>query len=76
VVRSEDGAVSLLVDEIGDVAEVDEAAFERSPETLTGPGAIGFVKAADFHGDGSDGGVKSVKIDGIAASDTGYKLRM
>jgi len=37
VVRSEDGAVSLLVDEIGDVAEVDEAAFERSPETLTGP---------------------------------------
>src|SRR5450432_4495694 len=26
VVRSEDGAVSLLVDEIGDVAEVDEAA--------------------------------------------------
>jgi ABC-type phosphate transport system substrate-binding protein len=42
----------------------------------TSAGAIGFVKAADFHGDGSDGGVKSVKIDGIAASDTGYKLRM
>jgi ABC-type phosphate transport system substrate-binding protein len=40
------------------------------------PGAIGFVKAADFHGDGSDGGVKAVKIDGMAASDTGYKLRM
>jgi ABC-type phosphate transport system substrate-binding protein len=40
------------------------------------PGAIGFVKAGDFHGDGSDGGVRAVKIDGLAASDTGYKLRM
>jgi ABC-type phosphate transport system substrate-binding protein len=39
------------------------------------PGAIGFVKAADFHGDGSDGGVKAVKIDGLAASDAGYKIR-
>jgi purine-binding chemotaxis protein CheW len=37
VVRSEDGAVSLLVDEIGDVAEVEATAFERAPETLTGP---------------------------------------
>jgi ABC-type phosphate transport system substrate-binding protein len=40
------------------------------------PGAIGFVQAADFHGDGSDGGVKAVKIDGLAASDTGYKIKM
>ncbi|HTU41930.1 MAG TPA: substrate-binding domain-containing protein [Candidatus Aquilonibacter sp.] len=40
------------------------------------PGAIGFVKAQDFHGDGSDGGVKSVKVDGAAAADPGYKLRM
>lgn len=40
------------------------------------PGAIGFVKAGDFHGDGSDGGVKAVKIDGATASDAGYKLRM
>ena len=40
------------------------------------PGAIGFVKAMDFHGDGSDGGVRAVKIDGAAASDAGYKLRM
>jgi purine-binding chemotaxis protein CheW len=31
VVRSEDGAVSLLVDEIGDVLEVDESAFEAAP---------------------------------------------
>jgi purine-binding chemotaxis protein CheW len=36
VVRSEDGAVSLLVDEIGDVVEVEEATFERPPETLRG----------------------------------------
>lgn len=40
------------------------------------PGAIGFVKAADFHGDGSDGGVKAVKIDGALASDPGYKIKM
>lgn len=43
---------------------------------VASPGAIGFVKALDFHGDGSDGGVRAVKIDGLAASDTGYKLRM
>jgi purine-binding chemotaxis protein CheW len=36
VVRSEDGAVSLLVDEIGDVVEVEESSFERPPETLRG----------------------------------------
>lgn len=42
----------------------------------TSPGAIGFVKALEFHGDGSDGGVKAVRVDGLAASDTGYKLRM
>jgi purine-binding chemotaxis protein CheW len=35
VVRSEDGAVSLLVDEIGDVLEVDEETFEAPPETLS-----------------------------------------
>jgi purine-binding chemotaxis protein CheW len=36
VVRTDDGAVSLLVDEIGDVVEVDERTFEAPPETLTG----------------------------------------
>ncbi len=36
VVRSEDGAVSLLVDEIGDVVEVEEDTFEPLPETLRG----------------------------------------
>src|SRR6202521_269104 len=36
VVPSEDGAVSLLVDEIGDVVEVEETSFEPPPETLRG----------------------------------------
>jgi purine-binding chemotaxis protein CheW len=36
VVRHEDGAVSLLVDEIGDVLEVEEENFELPPETLDG----------------------------------------
>lgn len=34
VVRTDDGEVSLLVDEIGDVVEVDESTFERPPETI------------------------------------------
>jgi purine-binding chemotaxis protein CheW len=34
VVRSVDGAVSLQVDEIGDVVEVEESSFEPAPETL------------------------------------------
>lgn len=36
VIRSADGAVSLLVDDIGDVVEVNEDSFERPPETLRG----------------------------------------
>ena len=36
VVRSDDGAVSFLVDEIGDVVEVEESTFEPAPETLRG----------------------------------------
>jgi purine-binding chemotaxis protein CheW len=36
VIRHDDGAVSLLVDEIGDVLEVEEEAFELPPGTLTG----------------------------------------
>jgi purine-binding chemotaxis protein CheW len=34
VVRTDDGAVSFLVDEIGDVLRVSEEEFERPPETL------------------------------------------
>jgi len=36
VVRTPDGAVSLLVDEIGDVIEVEQSTFETPPETLRG----------------------------------------
>ena len=36
VVQTDDGAVSLLVDEIGDVWQVPEEAFERPPDTLKG----------------------------------------
>jgi purine-binding chemotaxis protein CheW len=34
VVQTKDGPVSLLVDEIGDVLEVDEQMFEPAPPTL------------------------------------------
>jgi purine-binding chemotaxis protein CheW len=34
VVRTDDGAVSLLVDEIGDVLDVDAASYEPPPENL------------------------------------------
>lgn len=36
VVRTNDGAVSFLVDEIGDVVCVEEGCVERPPETLRG----------------------------------------
>jgi purine-binding chemotaxis protein CheW len=36
VLRTSDGVVSLLVDEIGDVLELDGRDFERAPETLAG----------------------------------------
>ena len=36
VIRHEDGAVSLLVDEIGDVLEVEQESFELPPGTLAG----------------------------------------
>ncbi len=36
VVRTEDGPVSLLVDEIGDVVEVEQGDFELPPDTLQG----------------------------------------
>ena len=34
VVRTEGGAVSLLVDEIGDVLDVEAATYQRPPENL------------------------------------------
>jgi purine-binding chemotaxis protein CheW len=39
VVRNDDGAISLLVDHIGDVQEIDEDNFESPPETLSGESA-------------------------------------
>lgn len=36
VLQTDDGAVSLLVDEIGDVLDVAEGTFERPPATLQG----------------------------------------
>ncbi len=36
VIRTDDGAVSLLVDEIGDVIESGDDVLERPPETLVG----------------------------------------
>ncbi len=36
VVRTGDGALSLLVDEIGDVVHVDDSTFETPPDTLSG----------------------------------------
>ncbi len=36
VVRGDEGAVSLLVDQIGDVIEVDADSFELPPDTLRG----------------------------------------
>jgi purine-binding chemotaxis protein CheW len=36
VVRTPAGVLSLLVDEIGDVVDVDQATFEGAPETLQG----------------------------------------
>jgi purine-binding chemotaxis protein CheW len=37
VLQTGDGAVALIVDEIGDVVDVDEQQFERPPETLPYP---------------------------------------
>jgi purine-binding chemotaxis protein CheW len=50
VVRTEDGGVSLLVDEIGDVVEVTDDDFEPLPETVTGVAReliVGAYKLAD-----------------------------
>ncbi|MFO0982210.1 MAG: chemotaxis protein CheW [Planctomycetota bacterium] len=37
VLRTDDGAVSLLVDEIGDVIEVEDQAYERAPDNVRAP---------------------------------------
>ncbi len=45
VVTTDDGAVSLLVDEIGDVIAVSGRDYEEPPETLHGP-ARAFIRGA------------------------------
>lgn len=45
VVRGDEGAVSLLVDQIGDVIEVEADLFELPPDTLRGT-ARSFVQGA------------------------------
>lgn len=37
IMTTEQGPVSLLIDEAGDVVEVDATTFEPAPTTLTGP---------------------------------------
>jgi ABC-type phosphate transport system substrate-binding protein len=54
--------------------EVGNAAGVKS-FVAASPGGIGFVKAGDFHGDGSEG-VKSVKIDGLSGVDSSYRLKV
>ncbi len=50
IVRAAQGELSLLVDEIGDVVEVDEEAFERAPQTLEGVGRELIVGAYKLEG--------------------------
>ena len=50
VIRSDDGAVSLLVDEIGDVMETTAEKFERPPQTLAGPARDLFLGVYKFEG--------------------------
>lgn len=68
VVRTAEGAVSLLVDEIGDVIEVEAEALETPPETLQGfarevvrgvyklPGSLLLVLDTDLAVDGAEPG--------------------
>lgn len=45
VIRSDDGPVSLLVDQIGDVIEVNDDCFEVPPDTLQGATRV-FIRGA------------------------------
>ena len=50
IVRCDDESVSLLVDRIHEVIELDDDAFEPPPDTLTGPSReliVGAFKLAD-----------------------------
>ncbi|HYN93399.1 MAG TPA: chemotaxis protein CheW [Pilimelia sp.] len=50
ILRGDDGPVSLLVDRIGEVLDLDEGSFEPPPDNLTGPArklVVGTFKLAD-----------------------------
>lgn len=53
--------------------EVGSAASVKSV-VGSSPGAIGFVKVSEYSP--SDGSVKAIKVDGVAADDAAYKLKM
>ena len=59
-----------------DVTPPKEVSTSRDVKSVVAgsPGAIGFVKSSDFSA--ADSGVKAIKVDGAAASDAGYKLKM
>jgi purine-binding chemotaxis protein CheW len=50
VVRTDEGSVSVLVDEIGDVVEVGEDTFEPPPETLQGAARSVIAGVHKLHG--------------------------
>ncbi len=59
-----------------DVTPPKEVSSARDVKSVVAgsPGAIGFVKASDFSA--GDGGVRAVKISGMAADEAGYKLKL
>ena len=59
VIRREDGPISLLVDEIGDVVEVDEELFEPAPIRWT-------RKATGVHS-------RRLQTEGTAAAAAGHR---
>jgi hypothetical protein len=59
--------------EVSPPKEVGSAAAIKSTVGSL-PGGIGFVKASEFSA--ADTTVKAVKVDGVAATDPAYKLKM
>ena len=59
-----------------DVSPPKEVGSARDVKSVVGgsPGAIGFVRVSELTA--GDSAVKAVKVDGAAAADAGYKLKM
>jgi ABC-type phosphate transport system substrate-binding protein len=59
-----------------DVTPPKEVSSAKDVKTVVAgsPGGIGIVPASEFSA--GDSGVKAVKVDGAAAGDAGYKLKM